>query len=89
VNFESFLVSYFAILELSIFFLSFLGFKFFCVKFHKGKDICFFSRNLEGLLLWYFETPKFSISFLSFWGSSIFLCEVFTSKETRYVPFFM
>jgi len=59
------------------------------VKFHKGKDICLFSRNLEGFLLWYFETPKFSISFLSFWGSSNFLCEVFTSKETEYVPFFM
>jgi hypothetical protein len=26
---------------------------------------------------------------LSFWGFSNFLCEVFTSKEIGYVPFFM
>ncbi len=60
----------------------------FCVKFHKGGNRIFVFL-LETSKVFCFGVLKFSISSLSFWGFSKKLCEVFTSEETRYVPFFM
>ncbi len=58
------------------------------MKFHKERDKVF-DFLLEISKVFCFDNLKFSISFLSFWGFSNFLCEVFTSEEIGYVPFFI
>jgi hypothetical protein len=53
VNFEGFLFWYFEVLKFSIFFLSFWGLQFFCMKLHKGGKgvFAFLLVNFEGFLL--------------------------------------